>query len=107
MSEPIKHHYFPQFHLKAWADSAGKIPTFMKMKDGGIQQISFAPTATAYENRLYSYEKVLLKQQQAVEKLYFAKEVDDRAAEVYRKLLAGEVLTSEDREVWARYLVAS
>lgn len=85
------------------------IPFSMRAEDGTIFQSRVKPSATAFENRLYSYEKVPKDRQQAIEKLFFAAEVDDKAASIYPKITAGEFanLSLEERAIWTRFLLAS
>jgi len=109
MSEPKKHHFVPVFYLKKWCGPDGKVPFSMRQNDGSIRQGRVNPTATAFENRLYSYEKVPVKQRQELEKSFFGPKVDDKAAPVLAKLCGGNVtdLSIEDRIHWTRFLIAS
>lgn len=109
MNEPIRHHFVPVFYLSNWCESDGMVPFSMREDDGSILQRRVSPTATAFENRLYSYEKVPEKQRQAVEKQFFAAEVDDKAAPVMQKIVAGEIgnLSPEERTDWTRFLIAA
>ncbi len=85
------------------------IPFSMRTEDGSILQSRVKPSVTAFENRLYSYEKVPEERRQAVEKLFFAAEIDDKAASIYPKILVGDLanLSEEERIVWTRFLIAS
>lgn len=85
------------------------VPFSMRAKDGSVLQSKVKPSGTAFENRLYSYEKVPEEQRQAVEKLFFAAEVDDKAASIYPKIAEASIadLTREERITWARFLIAS
>lgn len=85
------------------------VPFSMRGEDGSIQQSRVNPLATAFENRLYSYEKVPEERRQAVEKLFFAAEIDDKAASIYPKFLVGDLanLSKEERIAWTRFLIAS
>lgn len=108
MSNPVKHHYVPQFYLSRWCNDEGKVPFFMRQKDGAILESKVIPKATAFENNLYSYEKVPLENRQAVEK-FFGTIIESQAAPVLNKLLAGDIekLTDDERQSWARFLTAS
>lgn len=85
------------------------IPFSMRKADGSVLQDRVNPSATAFENRLYSYEKVPEDRRQAVEKLFFAAEVDDKAARIYPRIVAGDFanLSEEERIIWTRFLIAS
>ncbi len=109
MSEPIRHHFVPRFYLANWCESDETVPFSMRREDGSIHQSRVKPSVTAFENRLYSYEKVPEERRQAIEKLFFAAEIDDKAASIYPKILAGDLanLSEEERIVWTRFLIAS
>ena len=109
MSEPIRHHYVPRFYLANWCERDGMIPFSMRAEDGSILQSRVKPSATAFENRLYSYQKVPEDRRQAIEKQFFAAEVDDKAASIYPKIVAGHIadLSEEERILWTRFLIAS
>ena len=109
MNEPKKHHFVPVFYLKNWCDRDGMVAFSMRHADGSILQSRVKPTETAFENRLYSYEKVPVAQRQELEKNFFGKEVDDKAAPVLAKLCEGDVtdLSAEERNYWTRFLIAS
>jgi len=85
------------------------VPFFMRQDDGSILQSRVKPTETAFENRLYSYEKVPKDQRQAVEKRFFGAEVDDKAAPILAKIIAGEIgsLSPGERTDWTRFLIAA
>lgn len=107
VSEPIKHHFVPQFYLRGWAANDGRIPFCMRANSGALVTGSVMPDATAFENSLYSFEKVPKEKRQEVEKKFFAEKVDSRAAPVMAKLLRNEPLTQEERIDWAVFLIAS
>lgn len=106
MSEPKKHHFFAQFHLAAWANKDGRIPTYQRVQDGTIKLLHLRPSETGFENRLYSLEDVPQEERQKIEKEFFAKHVDNHAAHVYQKIIAQEQLTQDERARWVRYLIA-
>jgi hypothetical protein len=85
------------------------IPFSMRQANGSILMSRVKPTETAFENRLYSYEKVPVAQRQALEKTFFGQEIDDRAAPVLVKLCEGDVtnLSVKERIDWTRFLIAS
>jgi len=109
MNEPIRHHFVPRFYLANWREHDEMIPFSMRREDGSVLQSYVKPSATAFENRLYSYANVPKKQRQAVEKLFFAADVDDKAATVMPKIMAGEIgsLLPEERIYWSRFLIAA
>lgn len=85
------------------------VPYSMRQADGSILQSRVKPTETAFENRLYSYEKVPVKDRQELEKNFFGRAVDEKAAPILVKLCEGDVanLSDEERIYWTRFLIAS
>lgn len=81
----------------------------MRKADGEILQSRVSPRETAFEKRLYSYTKVPVSKQQALEKEFFNSEIDDKAAPILARLLSGDVskLSESERIEWCRFLIAS
>ncbi len=106
-NQPKKHHFFAQFHLKAWAEGAdGKLPTYQRVADNTIKLLRFLPEDTGFETRLYTLEDVPEEDRQKIETDFFAKHVDNHGAQVYRKIIANEQMTAEERARWVRYVMA-
>lgn len=106
----MRHHYVPQFLLRAWAKSAPdhKIETF-RLDLPHLPSSRHGPRHTAYEDNLYSLTKpnVAGMEQQAVEK-HFLRHIDELAAGVLNKLIVTgfKELTPRDRSDWARFLMS-
>lgn len=106
----MKHHYVPQFLLRAWAEATPdkKIETF-RLDLKHVPSSRHAPEYTAYEKNLYALtlDVVAGMEQQAVE-TRLLRHIDTRASEVLRKLtntgFAG--LTMDDRMDWVRFLMS-
>lgn len=79
MSEPFDHHFIPVFYLKRWAGPDGKVAVYAR-KGGRLVVNRLNPRSTGFEPELYSLEKVDPSRRQAVEKEFFGKMIDDRAA---------------------------
>lgn len=106
MSEPKRHHFFAQFHLAAWAEKDGRIPTYQRVQDGTLKLIRLLPNETGFENKLYSLEEVPAEERQKIETEFFAKHVDNHGAQVYQKIVAQEQLAPDERARWVRYVMA-
>jgi len=106
----MKHHYVPVFLQRAWAGASPdrKVEVFRLDLDG-IPSSRRCPKYTGYEEDLWALSKdqVAGMSCQALEKLLFSR-IDNDAAIVRRKLEEQglRVLTSDDRENWARFLMS-
>jgi hypothetical protein len=106
----MRHHYVPQFLLRAWADTQpdGMIETF-RLDLPHVPSKRLAPKSTGYEDDLYALTMPVAAgmEQQAVEKRLLQR-IDDLAAIVLRKLTATGLagLTLDDRCDWARFLMS-
>jgi hypothetical protein len=81
MSEPTDHHYLPQFFLKRWARSDGRVCSWKRLSRNKVAMTPVAPKHTAYEPRLYSIENVPENEAQTIERKFFAK-IDSDAANI-------------------------
>lgn len=103
MSEPVRHHYIPQFLLRNFADPQNRL--WVLRKD--TKTIFQASTkAIFYENHLYSkldggqYDA-------ALEKLY--SKLESQAAPIVARIVADvrsdrlPTLTKDEREVWSQF----
>lgn len=106
----MKHHYVPQFLLRAWSDKTpdGKVETF-RLDLPGIPSTRHAPRHTAFENDLYALTREVVAglEKHAVERR-FLRIVDDAAARVRQKLDTEglNVLSVDERMEWARFLMS-
>jgi hypothetical protein len=97
----MRHHYVPQFLLRAWAKTQpDKRVEVFRLDLPDLPSSRHAPKYTAYEDNLYALTMSLVAgmEQQAVEK-YLLQQIDNLGAGMLRKLtttgLAG--LTLENR----------
>lgn len=106
----MRHHYVPQFLLRAWAASTldGKVEVFrLDLENAPSSRRS--PKYTGYEDDLYALTKPVVAgmDRQGIEK-QFLTHVDNRGAHV-RCMLEDEglgALTLEDRVDWSRFLMS-
>lgn len=106
----MRHHYVPQFLLRAWAEAATdqKVETF-RLDQPHLPSKRHAPKHIAYEENLYALTMpvVARMEQQAVEK-HLLRRIDELAAGVLRKLTTTGFrdLTREDHSNWARFMMS-
>jgi hypothetical protein len=106
----MRHHYVPEFLLRAWADTQpdGKVEVF-RLDLPHVPSNRHAPKYTGYEDNLYALTIPVVAgmEQQAVEE-HLLRRIDDLAAAVVRKLTTNGLvsLTLEDRCDWARFLMS-
>lgn len=107
MSNPIKHHYLPQFFLRRWAGPDGKVTEYQRPHDRVIMKRKF-PSETGYEKELYSIpsETDPIKRQ-ALESGFMAT-VDDLAARALQQMEgSGEMPADPElRSGWSRFLMS-
>ena len=106
----MKHHFIPQFLLKAWADTTEdkKIEVF-RLDLPHLPSSRRAPEYTGYEDNLYMLTKpeVAGVEQQAVE-TKFLQRLDSDGARVLQKLNTSGLatLTHEDLSVWVHFIAS-
>lgn len=106
----MRHHYVPQFLLRAWAETTPdkKVECF-RLDRPHVPSSRRAPKYTAYEENLYALTMPVVAgmEQQAVEK-HLLRHIDNLAAGVLRMLITTGLtgLTPENRSDWARFLIS-
>jgi hypothetical protein len=84
----MRHHYVPQFLLRAWAETQPdkRIEVF-RLDLPGLPSSRHTPKYTAYEDNLYALTMPVVAgmKQQAVEK-HLLQHIDNLAADMLRKL---------------------
>lgn len=106
-----RHHYVPQFYLRAWLGSDDKgLWLYIRDKHGHVRAHRRSPKSVGYATDLYTLwaetpYSVLNPCLDAVEQKFFSV-IDDAAAAVHRKLLSSGIksLTGNDRSAWALFL---
>jgi hypothetical protein len=102
----LKHHYVPQFALRYWAESDGKVPYYVR-RNGRVVHDWLTPEYTAFEPDLYAFTEVPEPNKQALEREFFAK-LESDAAPIYQKIeRRGEDLSQGERQVWSNFLMAA
>jgi hypothetical protein len=106
----MDHHYLPQFYLRQWVtEPDGRLWRYKLEPSGVVSERRVAPRGTAFEPDLYAVRDAgpLFQQPDPhIVETQFFQQVDDRAANVLTKLLAGSVrdLNTEEMAAWAIFL---
>jgi uncharacterized protein DUF4238 len=109
VSEPKKHHYLPVFYTKQWARPNGNLCEYSRPYKKVTTKWRH-PSATGYQENLYTMPGLPPEHAQAVEK-YLMGFTDDWASRAHRVLLSWSTagvqnLTPEEKIGWARFLYA-
>lgn len=104
----VNQHYVPEFLLREWAAQDKKLTHFSRRFDGAMIEGRCGPKGAGYKEHLYSLHVPNAKKDTQLERNFFGPLVDDPAAPVHKRLLAGDVESLTDQEVsaWSRFLVA-
>jgi hypothetical protein len=107
LQDPKRHHFIPQFYLRAWARGDGRLTWFYR-PHSKVEAVSRYPKAVGFDTNLYAYEGVPEDKRQILEKELFHP-VDTHAAETHKLLLGGKLnaLSNENRVHWARFLLST
>jgi hypothetical protein len=102
----LKHHYVPQFALRYWAESDGKVPYYVR-RNGRVVSDRLTPEYTAFEPNLYAFTNVPEQNRHALEREFFAK-LESDAAPIYEKIERRDAdLSQRERQVWSIVLMAA
>jgi Protein of unknown function (DUF4238) len=109
MNDPIKHHYNPQFYLRQWAGSDGRLFRYHRPHDRTVVS-RLSPEHTGFEDRLYTLAGAA--DPQSIEKAFFSR-VDNKAAPILELLIGlgprlviigPSHLNNEQRSNWTRFI---
>ncbi len=102
----MKHHYVPQFALRYWAESDGKVPYYMR-RGSRIVCDRLSPEYTAYDPDLYAFVDVPPENRHALEQEFFAR-LESNVAPIYGKIERREKdLSRQERKLWSMFLLAA
>ena len=104
MSTPRIHHYFPQFHLRHFANADGLVFCYDKKDRLQPNPKALPPISIAAESRLYDNDHP--DAPAAAIEQWLAEEVDGPAAAVLTKILELAAITAEERGALARYVIS-
>ena len=104
------HHFVPEFYLRAWTtpdESQAERLTYFQWIQGHLHAARISPKGAARQVDLYAGVDKDGKKTQAVEQEYFGPKVDDPAAPVIAKMIAGgQPLSEAEAGAFSRYVVA-
>ncbi|MBY5533624.1 DUF4238 domain-containing protein [Rhizobium leguminosarum] len=102
----MKSHYIPQFYLKQWEGTDGKLEVFLRRSDGLIVSKRLHRKATGYAVDLYKLPGVSPEDEYKMESAFMAP-IDDEAVHA-RDLLLGGITPAggRTRNAWARFVLS-
>ena len=109
MSDPVKHHYSPQFYLRQWAGADGRLFRYHRPRDRTVVS-KRSPEHTGFEDYLYTVEGG--DDPQIIEKGFFSN-VDNYAAPILEALsqlgpglviLGNDHVGNNQRSDWTRFI---
>jgi hypothetical protein len=107
MGDPAKHHYVPEFYLKWWTGSDGRLERFTRPTPQKIMVRRVFPSEIGFERHLYKAAIVGERPPQWLETAVF-QHIDSLAAPVLRKMNATppEQLDDLDVSAWSVFVRA-
>ena len=105
---PDKHHYLPEFLLKQWAGSDGRLCQFSQPYSSVLKAKRVYPSQTGFERRLYSLKGLSYGVSTEIESTFF-KPLDSKAADAHRMLLDGQPKSTwpgKNVYAWGQFLVS-
>jgi hypothetical protein len=104
-----RHHYIPQFYLKAWTAADGRLCEYSQPFDR-VKAQRVSPKATAFVRGLYTIADVPAEAADAVERRFLLI-ADQRASCALELLLSGKSLetmpwTADTRSGWSRFIIS-
>ena len=104
---PSKHHYIPEFFLKRWCGSDGRMLRYTSPVPGKVTARWCYPAEAGFERDLYRSPADDPTDAQALEALFFAK-LDDMAAKALDSLIVHDrgVLNRQSMDVWCAFIFA-
>lgn len=106
MSDPRRHHFNPEFHLRQWA-GADSLLCEIKKAHGKVGAQRKSPKATGFQRDLYRTDGVPDEFAQHVER-NFMSEIDNDAARALQKILSGDATawTGDERNAWTTFVLS-
>lgn len=99
----MKHHYVPQFLLRRWCDTQGRVQSF-RVVNGHVAAKALAPEYTGYEDDLYAVgANQVGVEEDHLEKRLFGP-IDSDAAVALGKIERREAITPDEKIAWAFFL---
>lgn len=107
MSIPKRHHYLPQFYLKAWSRADDTVVSFRRPHRLVLAEAK-TPYATGFEDRLYSIPTEPDPESQEQVELRWMSPIDNEAAKVRDQLIEtpGKRLTRAQIDAWILFLIS-
>ncbi len=103
MSDPVRHHYLPQFYLRPWCGDDGLLVVARNFS-GTIKFYRRSPKAVGYEDHLYSASDSLPTPEPAALETRLMSPLDNLGKTLVDKLIANKRPSEEERWLWAGVL---
>jgi hypothetical protein len=106
MSDPRRHHFNPEFHLRQWAGADGLLCE-IKKDHGKVEAQPRSPRATGFQRDLYRTDGVAAEHAQHVETKFMAP-LDNNAARALQKILRGDRTPwkGDERTAWTTFILS-
>ncbi len=104
MSLPKKHHYLPQFLLRAWTDEGGKLQRFAKPHGDELHVRSAYPKEVGFEQNLYAAPPGGNPNFDAERDVF--QKVDSLAAQAHARMMLLQRPTAIDRHAWPAFVMS-
>lgn len=106
MSDPRRHHFNPEFHLRQWAGADGLLCE-IKNAHGKVEAQRKSPKATGFQRDLYRTDGVPDELAQHVETKFMSK-IDNDAARALQKIVVGDSTPwiNDEQTGWTKYLLS-
>lgn len=106
----MDHHYLPQFYLRSFAASNGRLLRYSRTPVGTVLAEWCAPRSTAFEPDLYAFAEARSHRERHSLEIDVLGVIDNAAATVFAKLrkplLPVVELDERDRAAWASFLAS-
>jgi hypothetical protein len=108
MNSQNNHHFIPAFLMREWEGGVDGKLSAMRWRRGQVVQDRYKAKSVAKQRHLYAIEKSGPEPNQALEREFMTKMIDDPAALVHAAIVARglDCLTEAQQYTWTRFLVS-
>lgn len=108
MNSQNNHHFIPAFLMREWEGGVDGKLSAMRWRRGQVVQDRYKAKSVAKQRHLYAIETSGPEPNQALEREFMTKKIDDPAALVHAAMVANglDCLTEAQQYKWTRFLVS-